>query len=228
MATLEVTRTYQAGVHSFFDSLVTMLFNYTSHLYIINANEVIIKWYETGDPEHMRRLRQPLDDMNFGLGFSLPDQDEGIIIPVHLFLGPILAGEWPEKIGFASIKKEKTRVRGPLSDAESHDIIRKGIFGAAFATYYESQLAAIKTKFTHTTTNWPSELNFARVVRNAISHNGQIHFENLNAAPVTWRGLTFGPADNGRAVFDWEDGVGIGELILLFEDMDKALYPEHW
>jgi hypothetical protein len=70
---------------------------------------------------------------------------------------------------------------------------------------------------------WPPVWNFGRVVRNALSHNGSIHFENMNAKPVTWHNLSFDPTHNGRAIFDDIDPV---DLILLMAEMDGELGPE--
>lgn len=228
MANITVTRVYNSGIHSFFDSLVTMLFNYVSHNYILHANEAILNWYDTGDPSHFRRLRQPIEDMTFGLGFAVPDKDEQMIIPVHQFLGPVLSGEWPDTISFGSVTSSRTRRKGLLSSADSQKRLRAGIIGSAFLAYYESQKDTMESLFTSTTANWPPELNFARAVRNAAAHGGRIHFTNMNASSVTWRGITFGPSDNGREIFVGGGDMDIGSIILLFEDMDKTLYPDHW
>lgn len=74
------------------------------------------------------------------------------------------------------------------------------IVGSAYANFYENCLPQIQAKFSHTTTNWPSDLNFARVIRNAYSHGGKIHFDNPNAAAVSWKDLTYSPDNNGQPI----------------------------
>jgi hypothetical protein len=68
--------------------------------------------------------------------------------------------------------------------------------------------------------NWPATLNFARVVRNAIAH-GKIEIRNSNAPPVTWRGLTYSYADNGKQIFGTD--IKLGEIIALIFDASDAL-----
>lgn len=68
--------------------------------------------------------------------------------------------------------------------------------------------------------NWPPTLNFARVVRNACSH-GEIHIRNPGAPPVTWRGMSIGPADNGSKLIGSQ--LKLGEILALMFDADDAL-----
>jgi hypothetical protein len=68
--------------------------------------------------------------------------------------------------------------------------------------------------------NWPPTLNFARVVRNAFAH-GAIRIRNPQAAPVTWRGLSYGYANNGQPIIG--PGFGFGEIFALMFDCDDAL-----
>jgi hypothetical protein len=63
-------------------------------------------------------------------------------------------------------------------------------------------------------------LNFARVVRNAIAH-GKIEIRNSNAPPVTWRGLTYSYADNGKQIFGTD--LKLGEIVALIFDASDAL-----
>jgi hypothetical protein len=68
--------------------------------------------------------------------------------------------------------------------------------------------------------NWPSTLNFARVVRNAIAH-GAIRIRNPKASPVTWRGISYGYTNNGQQIIG--AGLGFGEIFALMLDCDKEL-----
>lgn len=67
--------------------------------------------------------------------------------------------------------------------------------------------------------NWPSTLNFSRVVRNACAH-GSITFRNPGTAKVVWRDLSYRPEDNGRTVMGLD--IRLGEIIaLMFEAADE-------
>lgn len=90
-----------------------------------------------------------------------------------------------------------------------------------FINYFERFRLDIEQKFGNDTTNWPTDWNFARVVRNSISHSGCVNFQNLSAAPVSWLGLTYSPADNGRKVLFYD--LWFGDLIYLMIDMDRSL-----
>jgi hypothetical protein len=72
----------------------------------------------------------------------------------------------------------------------------------------------------HSTEIWHPTLNFARVIRNAAAH-GSIKFLNPNAAPVSWRDLTYSPADNGKQVIGAE--IQLGEVLALMFETDDVL-----
>ena len=67
---------------------------------------------------------------------------------------------------------------------------------------------------------WHPTLNFCRVVRNAAAH-GSINFRNPSAPSVSWRDLTYSPADNGNPVIGTD--MQIGEILALMFDADDAL-----
>lgn len=69
-------------------------------------------------------------------------------------------------------------------------------------------------------TNWPTQLNFARIVRNAFAHDSIILIQNTNNAPVTWKHLTYGPADNGKNIFG---DFYVVEIIDLMREIDALL-----
>ncbi|MEA2876144.1 MAG: hypothetical protein QOF14_1340 [Hyphomicrobiales bacterium] len=67
---------------------------------------------------------------------------------------------------------------------------------------------------------WPTELCFASIVRDAISHNN-IRIRNKNET-VSWGIRTYSAADNDRDPF--ENGeLGLGDLILLMAEMSLRL-----
>ncbi len=68
--------------------------------------------------------------------------------------------------------------------------------------------------------NWPPTLNFARVVRNSIAH-GKIKIRDPAAPAVTWRGLTYSYADNGRQIVGSD--LKLGEILALMFDANDAL-----
>lgn len=96
------------------------------------------------------------------------------------------------------------------------------LIGSTLIRYYESVIPAVRNRFGTDSTNWPGVWNFGRVIRNALAHHGgRINFDNSRAQPVSWKSLTFSPADNGRQVMFVD--ITTTEVILLMEDMDAAV-----
>jgi hypothetical protein len=91
---------------------------------------------------------------------------------------------------------------------------------AAFVHYYESALDQMKTAHGNDPAAWPGVLRFGWAIRNAFAHDGQILFKNPNAAPVTWRGLTYGPRHNGQRVLYVD--LMPADLVILMDEMDAA------
>ena len=68
---------------------------------------------------------------------------------------------------------------------------------------------------------WPMIWNFARVIRNAFAHEGKITFRNPTAPSVSWRTLSYSPANNDRQIL-YQDVTAV-EVILLMQDMDASV-----
>ncbi|MEJ7807671.1 MAG: hypothetical protein WKG03_17320 [Telluria sp.] len=95
-------------------------------------------------------------------------------------------------------------------------------FGQALATnYFERMRPTIEGIYGPQPANWPPVWNFARVVRNAMSHGGAINFTNLGSPAVTWRGLTYSPAENGRNIL--HSDLWPGDIFDLIVEMDAAI-----
>jgi hypothetical protein len=93
------------------------------------------------------------------------------------------------------------------------------ISAPVFLAFFDRYNDWLKTTY-GAAANWPKPLNFARVIRNAAAH-GKIDIRNPKASPVTWRGITIGPADNSRQIIG--PGFILGEIIALMFDVDDAL-----
>jgi hypothetical protein len=94
-------------------------------------------------------------------------------------------------------------------------------FGQAMVTnYFEEYRDEIEGTFTDNPAKWPPVWNFARVVRNAMSHGGHINIKNRNSLPARWRSLTYSYADNDRQVLHTD--IWPGDLFYLLSEMDVA------
>jgi hypothetical protein len=91
-----------------------------------------------------------------------------------------------------------------------------------YVDFFEKHRLWIRATFGGDPYAWPGLLNFARCLRNFISHTaGHVHFENKNAGPVRWRNLQYSPADEGRKVLAAD--IDIGDLILLMCELSDLL-----
>ncbi len=68
---------------------------------------------------------------------------------------------------------------------------------------------------------WPNAWQFARIVRNAVSHEGIVNIDNTTFTPVTWHSLTYGPAQSGRTLLGRD--LAIADLIFLMIEMSDEL-----
>lgn len=110
-----------------------------------------------------------------------------------------------------------------ISDSHYVDqptLFQQRIIGSAFVNFFERNKSTIETKFGQNPSSWPPELNFARVIRNAYSHGGQIHFTSPSASPVTWRGIRYSYSDNGKSI---HDKIYLPEIIELMKEIEKQI-----
>lgn len=98
----------------------------------------------------------------------------------------------------------------------------KGFGQALITNYFERHRHDIVDKFgTDVNSSWPSVWNFARVVRNAMAHGGEILIRSPTAPPVNWKGLSYSPNDNGRNILHTD--LWPGDLLDLLIEMDSHL-----
>lgn len=89
---------------------------------------------------------------------------------------------WPEKILFEEAEK-------PIpSDANLKlSVFEKPLYAfgqAMFVNYFEKYRPNFETAFGADPYNWPSEWNFARVIRNSVAHGGCINFRSSSSKAV--------------------------------------------
>lgn len=90
----------------------------------------------------------------------------------------------------------------------------------AFIQYYEANKSLVFEKFTNQS-NWPMIWKFAKVIRDALTHNGAIRIDIKKMGKVHWKTLSYDFTNNEKVIF-YNDITAV-ELILLMEEMDKAI-----
>lgn len=120
---------------------------------------------------------------------------------------------------YASLKSEVENLSNSYH-IDQPPLFNQKTIGSAFVNFYETIKPSIEAKFTQNTNSWPSELNFARVIRNAYSHGGNIHFANNLAPTVSWKSLTYSPSDNGKSI---HTDIYLVEVIELMKEIQKNI-----
>lgn len=125
-------------------------------------------------------------------------------VPTHLTLGRLATND---------------SGRGPMS-LGALGVMLEGYGQVLGSNFFERHRTAIESRFgSNPHTDWPTVWNFARVVRNAMSHKGAIRIDNANAPAVGWKGLSYSYADNGRTILHVD--LWPGDLIDLIVELDR-------
>lgn len=193
--------------HRFFDDLVTLLCSLASLGVVFDAQRTgLTHTYTTNDYITIE-------------GNPRVSRTEFRFFP-HSLMAVLIANKWPTQIVFETLPVDK--------QVPAHPLWLTGLQGvhgsmaqSAFMHYFETVRPNLETTYGTNTSNWPASLDFARVVRNAFAHGGKINFQNLNAAHVHWKTLTYSPSDNGRQIL-YQDMTTV-ELILLMEEIDSLI-----
>lgn len=128
---------------------------------------------------------------------------------------------------FANTELFLQRNPGPL--AEPNATLNLGAmgalmhnFGQALGTnYYERNVHSIRATYPGGAHHWPAVWDFGRVIRNAMSHGGRIHFDTSATRSVSWKELTYSPSDNGRHILHTD--IWPGDLFDLIIEMDTHI-----
>lgn len=237
--------------HSFFDDVVTMLFQLTANMWAfsnfvaLNGMQEKTKrylasygWMEppitlniSYYPEIVAHLHHiAAGTINPKEPFSLSSREQPYYAYFYPYevVAPVCENSWPSKVEiFFGAKPVGDIAPDPnlkqvLSSSE-HQYPMKAAIRSSFISYFESQRGVIENKYTRQVENWPMVWNFARVVRNACGHGGVIRIDNPKADAVMWRNYRYDHGDNGKSVLYGKDGLSTVDVILLFEDMHDQI-----
>ena len=149
--------------------------------------------------------------------------DLGFAIPLRGPLELALKNQKPDLIEIGVLtdpKKIEEPLKNPIvAQTTGFELVLSYTMAPLFIMYFERYSVWLKAKYGQGH-NWPSVLDFARVVRNAAAHGG-IDFRNPGVRDVKWRGLTYGYKDKGRPIIGTD--LHIGEMLALMFDSNEAL-----
>lgn len=137
-----------------------------------------------------------------------------------------LTGTWPQRPRFGFSDIDRGREDHELSELKGINFQRSAALvedaaNAQFVLYYEQYIDVVKRDASHDRDRFIEPWKFARVIRNAIVHSGTIDIRDPTFPPVSWRGLQYGPADDGKRAIGTD--IQAPEIIYLMLQMDEAL-----
>ncbi len=89
-----------------------------------------------------------------------------------------------------------------------------------FVKFYEDFRPWLEKQLGNNHTKFPATWRFGRIIRNAAAH-GSVRIDDPKFEPVSWYGLTYGPSQSGRKIF--ESDLTEGDLLILMLEMNEAL-----
>lgn len=184
----------------FFPELLTLL-------QAIQGVAVTIHWRLTGTVNHNPGDYTTVEAKHLGCDVRLP------------LVGPIeaaLQNAVPEFIHLT------VQPRGaPSTQFVTQGLARfaDSIFLPFLVSYHERYRHDIEARFPAGRTSWPPAWQMSGALRNATAHNGRV-FDKPTQQPVTWRGLSHGPAeDTTRPLLSVING---GDIVVLMVEMEEA------
>lgn len=124
---------------------------------------------------------------------------------------------WPPTIDFTEYEADPVPDGAILAlGVTEHYIFGLGQF--LLTNFFENHKHLIKGMY-GPAKHWPDVWNFARIVRNAMSHGGKVRMDDN--ATVRWRQLTYSNADNGRRIINTD--IWPADLFILVREMQETL-----
>jgi hypothetical protein len=133
------------------------------------------------------------------------------------FLHCMALNTWPPTIDFVEYEAEPIPEGKPLGLGVTEQYFF-GLGQFLITNFFEGQRPLIEERF-GTVKHWPPVWNFARVVRNAMSHGGKVRI--TDGAEVRWQRLSYTQADNGKRIINTD--IWPADLFMLVREMQKAV-----
>ncbi|WP_104386860.1 hypothetical protein [Cuspidothrix issatschenkoi] len=176
---------------------------------------------------HCERLSDTLRSVNIqpSLPLTIPAPGSGIVLkfdPSNLLL-ELSHNHQPSQIQFSEERITDQNTLIPEGSVEMPDLslLRKRLIQSVFTDFYETQKSRADEKW-NKLKEWDSIWKFAWLVRNALAHGGKINWRDQRISSVFWKTISYTyPNDHEREII-FQD-IGEGDLIILIDELDKAL-----
>ncbi len=153
------------------------------------------------------------------IGYMCNQFDRCVVFP---FAGPIeemLTNTIPDFLEFRIDEQPRGADRN-LGEWPQETMWTKVIL-PFFVQFFEDRRPWLAVNINNQFTQWPNVWQFARIVRNAAAHGGQVNIDDLSFVPVTWHTLTYGPDQNGRKIFG--EDLSLADVFILMLEMNNSL-----
>ncbi|ADH90710.1 hypothetical protein Snov_3436 [Ancylobacter novellus DSM 506] len=139
-----------------------------------------------------------------------------IIWSPHHVVEPMICNAWPRFVEFEVFKADPI----PTGRKLMLGVLEKYLFNlgqSLITNFVEEYKHHLDSKYGKRS-NWPPTWNFARAIRNAMAHGGQIRIDD--GAVVNWHNASYSKADNGKLI---TDDVWPGDLLFLVKEMEREI-----
>ena len=90
-----------------------------------------------------------------------------------------------------------------------------------FVSFYQKYNDWLHDNVSKSSSDWPEALQFARLVRNAMAHDGCINIPKGRAVGAKWHHLVYGKADHGTRIVG--PVLASGDLLILLVEASQEL-----
>ncbi len=183
--------------HLYFEELLSILLTFPA--FVTTMQLVKNKYSPMVDEDDLALAK-------IGFPIEALKRNEVYEVKFVLILQQILKNEPVESIIIKIFERPDFKIESVTNStyvkhSDTFFFIRK-MMSACFVIYYEKAKDIFVRKYGMDSSQWPSELNFARTVRNAFAHDGKLAINNLKAPAVSWNRVTYSPTDNGKSIYD--------------------------
>lgn len=201
------SQVYRRETHRFFDDLVTFLVSLAGVLIATEA------FRSSG-------FTKAASDPKYYLQFTGATFGQALTWHPYEALQLVTEDGWPDTI---ELLEDLSHPKAPIYRLENQGFngIHATALQSAFIHYYETFITQIVNQNGDHPLGWPHPWNFARVVRNAFAHGGNIDIRNQRSPAVTWKSFTYDHTDNGSRII-FQDLAAV-EVISLMREMDCVI-----
>lgn len=152
--------------------------------------------------------------------FDAPLSRRRLIVKPYDLTMSMVNNHWPSIVEF------KTQAITPIISRQPPrwGVIERFLFGLSqslVGNFFEEHRSEIDAHYGGLA-SWPPVWNFARVIRNAMSHAGKLTIKDKTS--VSWKGLSYTSADTGREIINYD--IYSGDFFYLIKEMEAALPPQ--